>query len=151
MAKNFLKLSGMFITVVMLSGCMSLSPAEKNAVYELKSYKVSTCRVKIKDPSVAAWLNVLPGVGHFYLASGSEEKQLWGMAFFNLFTYPLSWFWGIPGAYSDAGVLNQKEQVRFYQYSPAGQEQLKALRKKYRTVQLGLSEIDYSDGRIRAS
>lgn len=136
---------------VMLSGCMSLSPAEKNAVYELKSYGVSTGDVKIKEPATAAWLNLLPGVGHFYLASGSEEKQLWGMAFFNLFTYPLSWTWGIPGAYSDAKVLNQKEQVRFYQYKPEGQEQLKALREKYRKVDLGLSEIDFKDGRVRSS
>ncbi len=149
--RNFLKLNALLVLVAMLSGCMSLTQSEKNAVFELKSYGVKTCNVKIKDPAVAAWLNVLPGVGHFYLASGSEEKQLWGMAFFNLFTYPLSWFWGIPGAYSDAGVLNQKEQVRFYQYEPVGQEQLKALRKKYRTTELGLSEIDYNDGRVRAS
>ena len=107
------------LLVLSLSGCMSLTQSEKNAAYELKSYGVNTGDVKIKEPSTAAWLNLLPGVGHFYLACGSEEKQLWGMAFFNLFTYPLSWFWAIPGAYSDAKVLNQKEQVRFYQYSPA--------------------------------
>ncbi len=139
------------ILVLSLSGCMSLTQSEKNAVYELKSYGVNTGDVKMKDPAVAAWLNLLPGVGHFYLASGSEENKLWGTAFFNLFTYPLSWFWGIPGAYSDAGVLNQKEQVRYYQYTPAGQEQLSLLRKKYRTVNLGLNEIDNKDGRIRAS
>ena len=148
---HFFKSSAMLMLVVMLSGCMSLTQSEKNAVYELKAYGVKTCNVKVKDPAVAAWLNLLPGVGHFYLASGSEENQLWGMAFFNLFTYPLSWFWGIPGAYSDAEVLNKKEQVRFYQYSPVGQKQLKALREKNRTVDLGLSEIDYSDGRARAS
>jgi hypothetical protein len=146
-----MKLNALFVMVVMLSGCMSLTQSEKNAVYELKSYGVNTCNVKIKDPSVAAWLSLLPGGGYFYLASGSEEKQLWGMAFFNVLTYPLSWFWGIPCSYSDAGVLNKKEQVRFYQYKPEGQEQLKALRKKYRTVDLGLSEIDYNDGRTRAS
>lgn len=149
--KDFLNLNAVFLLLLMLSGCMSLTQSEKNAVYELKSYGVNTCDVKVKDPAVAAWLNLLPGVGHFYLASGSEEKQLWGMAFFNLFTYPLSWFWGIPGAYSDAGVLNKKEQIRFYQYDSTGQEQLKALRKKYRTGVLGLDEIDYNDGRVRAS
>ncbi len=148
---HFLKLNAVFLLVVMLSGCMSLTQSEKNAVYELKSYGVNTCDVKVKDPAVAAWLNVLPGVGHFYLASGSEEKQLWGMAFFNLFTYPLSWFWGIPGAYSDAKVLNKKEQVRFYQYTPVGQEELKVLREKHRTVDLGLREMDDKDGRVRTS
>ena len=148
---HFWKLSSVLMLVVMLSGCMSLTQSEKNAVYELKTYGVNPCSVKIKEPATAAWLNLLPGVGHFYLAYGSEEKQLWGMAFFNLFTYPLSWFWGIPGAYSDAKVLNKKELVRFYQYSPVGQEDLKALRKKHRTVDLGLSEIDYNDGRLRAS
>jgi hypothetical protein len=148
---HFLKLNAVLVLVVMLSGCMSLTQSEKNAVYELKSYGVNTCNVKIKDPSVAAWLSLLPGGGYFYLAPGTEEKQLWGMAFLNVLTYPLSWFWGIPCSYSDAGVLNKKEQVRFYQYDPAGQEQLKALRKKYRTVDLGLNEIDSNDGRVRAS
>jgi len=148
---HFVKLNAVLMLVVMLSGCMSLTQSEKNAVYELKSYGVKTCDVKVKSPATAAWLNLLPGVGHFYLASGSEEKQLWGMAFFNLCTYPLSWFWGIPGAYSDAVVLNKKEQVRFYQYMPAGQEELKALRNKHRTVDLGLNEVDYNDGRVRVS
>ena len=148
---RFLKFNALFVLVVMLSGCMSLTQSEKNAVYELKSYGVKTCSVKIKDPSVAAWLSLLPGGGYFYLAPGSEENGLWGMAFFNVFTYPLSWFWGSPCSYSDAEVLNKKEQVRFYQYSPAGQEQLKALRTKYRAVDLGLNEIGDKDGRIRAS
>ena len=151
MKNQFWKWSALFMLVVTFSGCMSLTQSEKNALYELKSYGVNTCDVKIKDPAVAAWLNLLPGVGYFYLASGTEENKLWGMAFFNIFTYPLSCFWGIPGAYSDAGVLNQKEQVRFYQYKPAGQEELQALRKKYRTVDLGLNEIDSNDGRVRAS
>ena len=142
--RNFLKLNALFLLVVMLSGCMSLTQSEKNAVYELKSYGVNTCDVKIKSPAVAAWLCLLPFAGYGYLASGSDEKKLWWIM-------PFSWVWSIPGAYSDAVVLNKKEQVRFYQYKPAGQEQLKALRKKYRTVELGLSEIDYNDGRIRAS
>jgi len=144
-----MKLVAVVLLAGFLSGCMSLSQSEKNAVYELKSYGVTTSEVKVKEPAVAAWLNVLPGVGHFYLASGSDEGELWGMAFFNLFTYPLSWFWGIPGAYSDAVILNKKEQVRFYQYTPVGQEQFKMLRAKYRTTKLGLSEIDFNDGRTR--
>ena len=141
---HFLKVNAVLLLVVMLSGCMSLTQSEKNAVYELKSYKVNTCDVKIKSPAVAAWLCVLPFAGYWYLARGTEEKQLW-------WAMPFSWLWSIPGAYSDAIVLNKKEQVRFYQYNPAGQEELKALRKKYRTVELGLSEIDYNDGRVRAS
>ena len=144
MSSHFLKLSALFMLVVMLSGCMSLTQSEKNAVYELKSYGVNTCDVKIKSPAVAAWLCLLPFAGYWYLAYGSDEKQLWGMM-------PFSWIWSIPGAYSDAVVLNKKELVRYYQYKPAGQEELKALRKKYRTVELGLSEIDYNDGRVRAS
>lgn len=149
---HFLKLNAVLMALIMLSGCMSLTQSEKNAVYELKSYGVKTCDVKIKNPAVAAWLNVLPGVGHFYLASGSdEERQLYGMAFFNLFTYPLSWFWGIPGAYGDAEVLNQKELVRFYLYNPEGQKRLKDFRKKSPLAEMGSKETNFNDGRIRAS
>jgi hypothetical protein len=133
------------------SGCIALSPAEKNTVYELKSYGVETEAVRIKEPATAAWLNLLPGVGHFYLAYGSDERGLAGIGFFNLVTWPVSWFWGIPGAYSDAKTMNKKELVRFYQYVPRGQEELSALRKKYRKVELGLPEVDNNDGRLRAS
>ena len=140
----FSKCVGTLLFVLILSGCMSLSPAEKNAVYELRSYGIDTEAVKVREPAVAAWLNLLPGVGHFYLAAGSREERegLVCLGVFNLLTYPLSWFWGIPGAYSDAKILNKKEIVRFYQYVPRGQEELDALRKKYRKVELGLPEID---------
>lgn len=140
----FLKLNAMLLLVVMLSGCVSLTQSEKNAVYELKSYGVKTCDVKIKNPAVAAWLCLLPMAGYWYLAYGSEEKYLWSVV-------PFTWFWSIPAAYSDAVTLNKKELVRFYQYKPAGQIELKALRLKHRTVELGLTEIDYNDGRVRAS
>jgi hypothetical protein len=141
---HFLKFSAVLVLVAMLSGCVSLTQSEKNAVYELRSYGVSTSDVKIKSPAVAAWLCLLPFAGYAYLADGSEEKYLWDVMW-------ISWFWSIPAAYIDAVTLNKKEQVRFYQYNPVGQEQLKALRKKYRTVELGLSEIDFNDGRVRAS
>ncbi|MFH1799285.1 MAG: hypothetical protein ABH891_00360 [Candidatus Omnitrophota bacterium] len=141
---HFLKLNAVLLLVVMLSGCVSLTQSEKNAVYELKSYGVNTCNVKIKNPAVAAWLCLLPFAGYGYLAYGSDEKYLWNIMW-------LTWFWSIPAAYSDAVVLNKKELVRYYQYMPAGQEELKALRKKYRTVELGLNEIDYNDGRVRVS
>lgn len=141
--RDFLRGCGMWVIVLAFSGCMSLSPAEKNAVYELRSYGVETEAVRLKEPATAAWLNVLPGVGHFYLASGTDESRgtLIGMGVVNVLTYPLSWFWGIPGAYSDAKTLNKKDLVRFYQYMPQGQEELSALRKKHRLVELGLPEI----------
>lgn len=135
------------ILVVLLalpvSGCMSLSPAEKNAVYELRSYGVETEAVRVKQPATAAWLNLLPGVGHFYLASGSREDygELVAIGVGNAVTWPLSWFWGIPGAYSDTKILNKKDLVRFYQYAPRGQEELSALRKQHRQVELGLPEV----------
>lgn len=141
--RDFLKLNGILMLVLTFAGCMSLSPAEKNAVYELKAYGIETESVRVREPATAAWLNLLPGVGHFYLAAGSGEDQgtLIGLGVINVLTYPLSWFWGIPGAYSDAKTLNKKDLVRFYQYMPQGQEELGALRKKHRQVDLGLTEI----------
>lgn len=121
------------MVMVMLSGCMSLTPAEKNSVYELKAYGVNVNEVKLKDPSTAAWLNVLPGVGYFYLAGGTEDRErLLNMGVFSLLTWPLSWFWGITGAYSDAEVLNKKDLVAFYELNPVGKEKLKSLKKTQR-------------------
>ncbi len=141
--RNFLKLNALFLLVAMLSGCMSLTQSQKNAVYELKSYGINTADVKIKDPYDATVLCLFPFAGYWYLAYGSDEPKLWAAV-------PFSWFWSMPAANSDAKVLNQKEMVRFYQYDPAGQEQLKALREKHRKVNLGLDEVGSGDGRIRA-
>jgi hypothetical protein len=150
---NFLKFNALLTIVVMLSGCVSLTVPEQNALYELKAYGVSWEERNLVKPKSAALLSLLPGGGYYYMASNVAEyyPNLWWAAIFNTVTFPLSWFWGVPMSYADAANINKKELVRFNQYDPAGQEQLKALRKKYRTVELGLNEVDYNDGRVRAS
>jgi hypothetical protein len=150
---HVLKLSAVLTLVAMLSGCVSLTQSEQNALYELKSYGVSWEGRELVNPKSAALLSIAPGGGYYYMARNVAEYYpgLWWAAIFNTLTFPASWLWGIPLSYSDAANINKKELVRYNQYNPAGQEELKALRKKYRTVELGLSEIDFNDGRVRAS
>ena len=117
--------------VALLSGCSSLSYTEKTAIRSLKSQGITV------DKPVGPWeapasagaaggLNLLPGIGNFYLASGNgAEKSHYLYGFLNLLTWPLSIVWGIPEAVVDANTINERELVYFYIYDEAGKESLK--------------------------
>ncbi len=56
---------------------------------------------------LAAGLNVLPGIGNFYLACGAggrPDHWLWGAA--NLLLWPISIAWAVPEGYVDAERIN---------------------------------------------
>jgi len=70
----------------------------------------------VKHPAVAGALNLLPGVGNFYLASGTEETDQWLYGFLNLLCWPASVVWGVPAAVIDANTINKKETVWYSGY-----------------------------------
>ena len=125
------KFSSLILMVALLSGCSSLSYTEKTAIRSLKSQGITV------DKPVGPWeapasagaaggLNLLPGIGNFYLASGNgAEKSHYLYGFLNLLTWPLSIVWGIPEAVVDANTINERELVYFYIYDEAGKESLK--------------------------
>ena len=81
---------------------------------------------KPANPIVAGIMNILPGEGNFYLASGNgaqSEHYMYG--FLNLVTRPVSPIWGILEAALDANRINERELIYFYSYDEAGQTALK--------------------------
>ena len=79
------------------------------------------------SPAGAGALNLLPGFGNFYLASGNGGDgghYLYG--FLNLLTWPISVVWGIPEAAIDAETINERELVYYYTFDESGKEALKA-------------------------
>lgn len=125
------KFYSLILAMALLSGCSSLSYTEKTAVRSLKSQGITV------EKPVGPWeapasvgaaggLNLLPGVGNFYLASGEgAEKSHYLYGFLNLLTWPLSIVWGIPEAAIDANTINERELVYFYTYDESGKQSLR--------------------------
>ena len=116
---------------VALSACTSLTYQERNTLRSLKAQGITV------DKPLGGWdapanaagagaLNILPGFGNFYLASGNggdSSHYLYG--FLNLLTWPISVIWGIPEAAIDAKRINQRELIYYYTFDPAGKGALR--------------------------
>jgi len=111
--------------------CTHLNKSEKEDLKELKSYGIrESDEEKVAKPALAGGLNILPGIGNFYLASGNGGESahyLYGTL--NLLTWPLSIIWGVPQAIIDANTINQRELVYYYKYDKSGKLKLEALKK----------------------
>ena len=92
--KKYLILSFLILSI----SCTHLTKSEKEDLRELKSYGIrESDEEAVAKPGLAGALNLLPGIGNFYLASGNggdSTHYLYGTL--NLLTWPLSILWGIP-------------------------------------------------------
>ncbi|MEX0886182.1 MAG: hypothetical protein WD009_07055 [Phycisphaeraceae bacterium] len=107
-----MKLGIIFVlTAAMLSGCVSMSSDER-AAWRAMEREGGVPEPNQKSVVAAGALNLLPGIGNFYLASGTDESgQMWvGVA--NLLLWPVSPIWGVPQAAIDAQTINRKNAVR---------------------------------------
>ncbi|MFI3242487.1 MAG: hypothetical protein R3Y43_07975 [Alphaproteobacteria bacterium] len=119
-----------FCATAFLCSCTSLTYQERSSIRSLKSEGITIDKgiggfERPASPVGAGALNLLPGFGNFYLASGNgadSSHYLYG--FLNLITWPISVVWGIPEAAIDAGTLNQRELVYFYTYDAMGKKAL---------------------------
>lgn len=111
-------------------GCTTLSHSDKAMLRELESYGIPATDQKIKNAGVAGGLNILPGVGNFYLAAGTDQSDQWVYGFLNLLFWPLSIVWGIPEAAIDANTINKMETVYFYRFDQFGKMKFEELKNK---------------------
>ena len=119
------------VCVLALAGCTSLSRHEQNQLKQLEAHGITidTPAGQFEPPAqpgAAAFLNILPGVGNFYLASGraaQSEHALYGVM--NLLFWPLSIIWGMPEAAIDANNINKREMIYYYTYDKQGKKALK--------------------------
>ena len=94
------------------SGCVSMSSAEREGWRAMEAQGARASQGP-KHPAIAGGLNLLPGIGNFYLATGTDESgQIWvGVA--NLLLWPMSPIWGVPQAVVDANTINKKHAVQY--------------------------------------
>lgn len=125
MKKNFA-----LAAFVILSACTTLTKSEHDQLQILKSHGITVDRPlgnyeKPAKPAAAGLLNLLPGFGNFYLASGNgAESGHWLYGAGNLLFWPFSILWGVPEAVVDANSINERELIYYYQYNPQGKREL---------------------------
>lgn len=128
------------IYVYLLCGCSTLTYQERNTLVQLEKHGITIDRPvgnwqKPADPGIAGMLNILPGCGNFYLATGNgadSSHYLYGAM--NLLFWPVSIIWGIPEAMKDANIINQRELVYYYTFDEIGIEDLKQRGYKLNTI-----------------
>lgn len=116
---------------LLLASCTSLTHQERNTLRSLQAQGITVNKPvgnweAPASPAGAGALNLLPGFGNFYLASGNagdSGQYLYG--FLNLLTWPVSVLWGIPEAAIDAGTINERELIYFYTFDESGKIALK--------------------------
>jgi len=115
----------LFLFALLLSstGCLSLSRGEKATLTELKYHGVKSDEVSVKSPAAGAALNILPGFGNFYLATGEGDSSMWLYGFLNLLTWPVSVIWGIPEGAVDADIINARATAEYYMFDPRGKKE----------------------------
>lgn len=115
--------------VLTLANCTSLTRQEQTELHLLKGQGVTVDRPvgsweRPASPAGAGALNLLPGFGNFYLASGNggdSSHYLYGAL--NLLTWPFSILWGIPEAAVDAGKINEREMLYYYKFDAQGKKE----------------------------
>ncbi len=111
---------------LLLASCTSLTHQERNTLRSLQAQGITVDKPvgnweAPASPAGAGALNLLPGFGNFYLASGNagdSGQYLYG--FLNLLTWPISILWGVPEATIDAGTINERELIYFYTFDESG-------------------------------
>lgn len=84
------------LSLVIITSCASLNSAQDK---ELKTWQAKNLEVREKNPSMAAGLNVLPGIGDFY--NGNV-----GLGVVNLLLWPASVLWAPVGGADGAKEVN---------------------------------------------
>lgn len=105
------------LSALLLTSCSSLNPAEKQQVLKLKSLGIKEDSLGTNSAGVAGALNLLPGIGNFYLGQT-------GAGIGNLLFWPISPIWGVPQAMIDAKTINTKETLAYYNYNPEGKKEI---------------------------
>ncbi|MDR1476820.1 MAG: hypothetical protein LBI17_01680 [Rickettsiales bacterium] len=115
-----------------LAGCTGLNRADREELAELKSYGITVENPRTKNweepksPAEAALLNLLPGIGNFYLCGEETSHCTYGAL--NLLTWPLSVLWAVPDGAISANNINKRALVEFYRYEKKGKAELERLK-----------------------
>ena len=120
-----------FIVLILLASCTHLTRQEQLDWRELQNLGVQDKDNQVANPALAGGLNLLPGFGNFYLASGNGgDSSHWIYGTLNLLTWPISILWAVPEAVVDSSSINKRELLYHYRFDDSGKEELKKMKEK---------------------
>ena len=136
--RKMLLLTMLLLVFVVCSGCVTMSASERKMWHEIKGLGLPMQTEHYKSPTAAAFLSLLPGVGNFYLAAGSDDgywsdgspygTNLILAALFSLASFPVQFIWAIPQGILDACTINKMQTINFYHHDPEGRIMLEQAR-----------------------
>lgn len=119
------------ICITLLTSCSGLNRLEQSQLRKLEAHGVTIDHPvgdyeKPASPIVAGLLNILPGIGNFYLGCGNAAEPphiVYGVL--NLLWWPFSVVWAIPEAAIDANNINKRDMIYYYIYDEQGRKELR--------------------------
>lgn len=134
-----MKKSMVVLLILFICSCTHLTSAERQRKIELKSQGITIDHPrdnweKPANAGAAGALNLLPGIGNFYLASGNgADSAHWLYGTLNLLLWPISILWGVPEAAIDANVINERELIYHYDYEKKKTNSVQTIRRSNET------------------
>ena len=128
------------MVVTLGSGCVTLTPTQQAKLREVKSAGLVEDQVQKKNAVAAGLLNLLPGVGNFYLAVGTDEWPQWILGGVDLVLWPYSALWAVPQGFVDGVNVNKKATADYYAKDPKGVQELAAA-KSAQEAQLAAGKV----------
>lgn len=128
----------MLFVFVICSGCVTMSVSERKMWHEIEGLGLPMKAEYSKSPTLTAFISLVPSVGNFYLAAGSDDGY-WSdgspfgsnhivAALFSLATFPFQFVWSIPQGILDAGTINKMQTINYYHNNPDGRVMLEQAR-----------------------
>lgn len=113
-----------------LGGCASMGSHEKYAYRQIEDVG-APCKT-VAEPGTAAALNLFPGFGDIYLATGEgANSSNWGAFALDLLLWPISVVWAIPQGAITANEINKIECIGYYTYTAEGKAELERLKQQH--------------------
>lgn len=114
------------------SSCAGLNYREKEQVAQLTEIGIDPTDKGNNSGWIAGPLNLVPGAGNFYLATGTGESNQVVYGVLNIIpgwlVWPFTCLWSVPQAAVDAHNINKRQTVDYYFNTERGRQEMVQIR-----------------------
>lgn len=115
---SFIQRGALCLLILGGASCAGLSPREQGQARQLREAGISDTEMGTKKGWVSGCLNIIPGVGNFYLASGKDSGSQVIYGILNIIpgwlVWPITCAWSVPQAAVDAGNINRRQTIVYF-------------------------------------